>query len=277
MELHYIDTHAHLEFTEYTEDRPAVIQRANSIGVSHIISVATREQHFKKTLELALAYDSVYAALGIHPHEAAGILTDQKDTTEKINELIATIKGYLSYDKVVSIGEIGIDFYKLAREPHSQRTSIRDVQEQLFRAQMELAIDVDVPVMIHCRSAYPEMLKILRSYAKATRLHGMLHSFEGDLKTAEEFMKLGLKLSYSGMVTYEQSRDYIEAIKNIPLTEMLLETDCPYLSPEPLRGQRNEPVHIEYVAKKIASLRGISTEEVARTTTQNAKELFNIT
>lgn len=277
MELHYIDSHAHLEFTEYTEDRPAVIQRANSVGVSYIISVATREQHFKETLELAFAYDSVYSALGIHPHEAAGILTDQKNTTEKINELIATIKGYLDYDKVVSIGEIGIDFYKLAREPHSQRTSIRDVQEQLFRVQLELALDADLPVMIHCRSAYPELLEMLRSYGRTTNMRGMLHSFEGDLRTAEEFMKLGFKLSYSGMVTYEHSHDYIEAVKQIPLTEMLIETDCPYLSPEPLRGQRNEPAHIEYTAKKIASLRGISIEEVAHTTTQNAKELFNLT
>jgi len=208
MKLQYIDSHAHLEFTEYTEDRSEVIRRANNIGVTRIVSVSTREQHFKETLELAFAYDCLYAALGIHPHEAAAILTARKDTAEKINELIAQIKGYLSYDKVVSIGEIGIDFYRIAREPHSQRTSLRDVQEQLFRAQLELALDADMPVMIHCRSAYPELLKILSSYNKTPRMRGMLHSFEGDLKTAQEFIKLGFKLSYSGMVTYEHSHSF---------------------------------------------------------------------
>ena len=278
MPLRLIDTHAHLDFDEFDDDREEVISRAFKVGVEKIINIGSDESHFKSSLELAAGHDNIYATIGVHPHEALAVYSSKKGGSfeDNLQQVVRRIDDFVMYKELVGIGEIGLDFFRIAVGEESGSHSIKELQTGLFKVQIEVALKADLPIVIHSREAYEEILNILNEYKSKGNLRGVVHSFEGDFTTASRFLELGFKISYNGIITYERSRDALVAIKKIPLTELMLETDSPYLTPEPLRGQRNEPACVEYVARKIGALRGIPVEEVAEQTTSNAIKLFKL-
>ncbi len=252
-----IDSHAHLEMKDFDRDRARVIERAQEAGIAHIITVATTLPDARKALAIAEKFEPVYLAVGIHPHEVKDI--GKKDYDE--------LRALAKEKKVVGFGEIGLDFYR--------NYSPRDVQISRFRELLRLGKDLGLPIIIHDRDAHEETLKII---TEETNGHwkGVWHCFSGDVVLAREIVKLGFFLSIPGTVTFPKSTTQQEVVQRIPLEKMLLETDCPYLAPEPYRGKRNEPAYIRRTAEKIASLKKLSFDDVARITTINAKKLFGI-
>lgn len=250
-----IDTHCHLEMDAFREDLDAVIQRAKEAGLEALITISSDVPSIEKALAIAERYEFVYASVGLHPHDA-------KDFSDRVCE---QIKGSASRKKVVAIGETGLDFHY----DHSPR----DVQMEVFRKHLQLAREASLPVIIHSREAGRETLEILR---EAGTDRGVLHCFSGDRDMAEQAMAMGLYISLAGPVTFRKSAQLKEIARMIPDDYLLVETDAPYLSPEPLRGRRNEPAHILKTVSCIADLRGISLEDMARITTLNAKRLFGI-
>jgi len=253
-----IDTHAHLDMRHFDADRGQVIRRAKEAKVE-IITVGTELNSSWQAVALAQKYD-LYAAVGFHPHEAKHF----KDKAQKLEELATNII-IINSNKVIAIGEIGLDFFK--------SYSPKEAQLIAFKQQLLLAQKLKLPIIVHNRQAEDELLNILRN--EVSGLTGVIHSFFGDLKLAEQFLKLGFYLGISGPITFTQNIRLQETVRNLPLERLLLETDCPYLTPVPHRGKRNEPAYVHYVAEKIAQLQGITIEEVAEQTTENARKLFN--
>ena len=253
-ELTLIDTHAHLDSTDYNEDRAAVIARTFAAGIG-VITVGVDLSSSEAALKLAQRHRFIWAGVGVHPHEA-------KTFNNEVNEALRKLA---SDPKVVAIGEIGLDYYR--------DLSPRKVQRDVLAEQIELANQVDLPVIIHNRESTKDMLAILRAHRPR---RGVIHSFLGDLDLAREFMDLGLYLGIGGPLTFKKNDILRDAVTRIPLERILLETDCPYLTPVPYRGKRNEPAYVCYVAEEIARLKGITSEQVARLTTENARGLFNI-
>ena len=253
-ELTLIDTHAHLDSTDYNEDRAAVIARTFADGIG-VITVGVDLSSSEAALKLAQRHRFIWAGVGVHPHEA-------KTFNNEVNEALRKLA---SDPKVVAIGEIGLDYYR--------DLSPRKVQRDVLAEQIELANQVDLPVIIHNRESTKDMLAILRAHRPR---RGVIHSFLGDLDLAREFMDLGLYLGIGGPLTFKKNDILRDAVTRIPLERILLETDCPYLTPVPYRGKRNEPAYVCYVAEEIARLKGITSEQVARLTTENARGLFNI-
>lgn len=278
--MRLIDTHAHLDFEEFADDREEVIQRAFGVGVEKIINIGADEAHIKSTLELSSGHQNIYAVIGIHPHETVTLYTmgrqQGRSFEDQLQQVIKRLEGFLSYQQLVGIGEIGLDFYRLIGATELGESSLKAMQKSLFKAQIELALKSKLPIVIHSREAYEDILAIIKSYRPDGIVRGVVHSFEGDWPIAEQFLELGFKLSFNGQTTYGRSAGAVEALQKIPLTEMLLETDCPYLTPEPLRGQRNQPAFVEYVARKIAAVRKVPVEEVADQTTRNAISFFKL-
>ncbi len=251
-----IDTHCHLEMDSFKRDIDEVIKRARDAGLEAIITVGSDFKGCKKAVELANKYDFVFATVGIHPHDAS-------DFSEKIFE---QIKDWTSLgSKVVAIGEIGLDYHY----DHSPR----DVQRDVFKKQLFYAKEVDLPVVIHSREARMDTLKILEESGIS---RGVMHCFSGDIEMAERAMAMGFYISFAGPVTFKNAERLRQIVKVIPDDYLLIETDAPYLTPEPYRGKRNEPAFIVQTAKVIAEIRGISFEDVKRITSLNAKRLFKI-
>jgi TatD DNase family protein len=250
----FTDTHAHLVFPGLIEDLPGVIERAKTAGVERIISIATTLEDARQTLELARRYDGVFAAVGLHPGEIPGVsMCDLKELA-----LLA------SESKVVAIGETGLDYYR-SRE-HVQ------AQKDLFWAQLDLARQRDLPVVIHNRAADDDCLEILRQ----ARPRGVMHCFSGDEKFAFDCLEIGLLISFTGILTFKNAGPLREVAKKVPLEKIMLETDAPYLAPAPHRGQRNEPAFVPHIAAVLAEVKGVTVEEVARVTTGNAEQLFRL-
>ncbi|TES95126.1 TatD family deoxyribonuclease [Patescibacteria group bacterium] len=272
------DTHAHLNFPEFDSDLKRVIERAKSAKITGIINPGSSLKHSRTACELAQKHPFIYPAVGLHPHEAAGL--NPKDLDLIINKLTELVEK----NKVVAIGETGLDYYRvgggLDRKALSEEKiadeieRIQGIQKKLFKAQLNLAQEKNLPMIIHCRDAYEELLKIVKDY----KLKGVVHCFSGNAKQAKEFLSLGLHLSFTGVITFVKDDDeLIKIIGETPLEKILLETDAPYLTPEPYRGKRNEPAYVKFIAEKIANIKGISVEEVIKTTNQNTKNLFNLT
>ena len=252
-----IDSHAHLDMEAFAKDRDQVIDRALSIDVRHIITVGIDIRSSISAVKLTKSYPSVFASVGIHPHNA--------DNTDK-NDL-KQIKLIAAQEKVVAIGEIGLDFY---RNLSSKRKQI-----EIFKQQLDIAISLDLPVIIHDREAHEETLKILSSF-NGTESKGVIHCFSGDYNLAKTFIHMGYYISIPGTVTFKDASQVQDVAVRVPLNRMLLETDAPFLSPVPCRGKRNEPCLVIHTAQKIAELREISSEEVGRQTSKNTCRLFNI-
>jgi TatD DNase family protein len=267
--LKLIDTHAHLDFGKFDPDRPAVIERAKAAGVAAILNAGTGVDTSRRAVELAAQNKMIYAAVGMHPHDAK----------ELDGAALAELRDLAQRPGVVAIGEIGLDFYR-DRSP-------RDVQRRAFQAQLAWAARLGKPVIIHDRDAHDEILAILTDWAQglgdsplagngapaAARL-GVLHTFSGNLDMAQQAIDLGFYISISGPVTYKKADRLRAIVRALPLERLLVETDCPFLTPHPYRGKRNEPAYVCLVAERVAEIKGISLDEVAQATTANAQRLF---
>jgi len=246
-----IDTHAHLDGEQYDNDRDEVIKRALENGVDKIINVSFDLKSAKRAVELAQKYEHIFAAVGCHPksREESGYVFNKSDFLEIAKR-----------PKVVAIGECGLEL---------KNSDDLISQQEIFQAQIDLAKQLGLPLIVHCRDGHQEVIEIL---AKAGNVKGAIHCFSGSWQTAQRYLSMNFYLSFNGIITY--ANDYDKVVKNMPLERLLLETDCPYLSPAPFRGQRNEPVHVKYVAQRVAEIRGESIEKIAQVTTQNARDLF---
>ena len=252
-----IDSHAHLDMPEFERDRHETIERARANGVEAIITIGIGMKECRQALRIARSYPFIHAAIGIHPHNAE---TLQLQTLDFLESAAAD-------SRVVAIGEIGLDFFR--------NRSPRDAQLRGFRAQLDLARSLNLPVIIHDRDAHEETLAILRE-EHAASAGGVLHCFSGDVKMAFACIDMGFYISIPGTVTFRNSRTIQDVVRKVPLEHMLIETDCPFLTPVPFRGRRNEPAHVRLVAEEIARIRGVSPGEVASMTTYNTKKLFSL-
>ena len=250
------DSHAHLEMNDFDRDRNEVIRRAGDAGVDLIITVGTTLDDCRKAISIANTFRNVYAAIGIHPHEAKDI-----DETTYDN-----IKMMAKMDKVVAFGEIGLDFFR--------NLSPRDVQIRRFEEQLELAGEIGLPIIIHDRDAHQETVKMLEGWKG--KHGGVIHCFSGDYSMAEKCLDMGFSISITGAVTFGKSEKLHEVVRHVPVTRLLLETDAPYLTPHPYRGKRNEPAYVVHTAKKVSELKGMSLEELTSITYQNTKSVFGI-
>jgi TatD DNase family protein len=245
------DTHAHLHDAAFDADREAVLVRARAAGVTRILTVGTDPATSRQAVALAGAHAEVYAAVGIHPHDAA-----PADTAA-----LEAIAALARAPRVVAIGEIGLDFYRNLSPPETQRAA--------FRTQLALARELGKPVLLHCRNAHAELLDVLAADGVGAA-GGVMHCFSGDLTVAERCLALGLLVSLAGPVTYPNARRLWEVARGVPLDGLILETDCPYLPPQPWRGQRNEPGYLAVTAARVAELRGIAPELLVRRTAETA-------
>jgi TatD DNase family protein len=252
-----IDTHAHLDMKDFGKDRQETLDRALEGGITHIISVGIDLSSSIKALELANTYDFVYASVGYHPHHATDI--DQ--------QVIKELERLVSEPNVVAWGEIGLDFYR--------RYSPPDMQVKAFKRQLEMALDLELPVIIHDREAHTELLEILEEMRKG-KAEGVIHCFSGDYDMATALIEMGYHISIPGTVTYKKGLQVQEVATRIPLDRLLVETDAPFLAPVPHRGKRNEPLYVTYTVQKIAQLRNMEFQEVALQTAENAKRVFDL-
>ena len=251
-----IDSHAHIYYRDYAGDFDDMLKRAEDCGVAAILVVGTDIESSRETVELAEKHPQLYASVGIHPHDAGRV-------TDACYGIIRTLA--LSSNKVVAIGEIGLDFYR-DRSP-------RDAQELVFRRFLQIASELNKPVIIHDRDAHDRVMTILR---EETVRKGVLHCFSGDAAMALEAAALGFHISIPGTITYPGNQSLRDVVHSVSIDRMLVETDCPYLTPVPHRGKRNEPSYVQLTAMKVAEVKGLTLEDVARVTTKNASDLFGI-
>lgn len=250
------DAHAHVDDAAFARDRADVLVRAKAAGVGRIINAGCDMASSARAIALAEQYDWVYAAVGIHPHDLAGV--GEADFQQ--------LQEWTRHPKVVAIGEIGLDYYR--------HITPVPAQQAVFRRQLALAREAGKPVIIHDRDAHGDIMDILRREGQG--LTGMLHCFSGSWEMARAVLAQGFYLSFAGPVTFHNARRVVEVVQQAPLDRILVETDSPYLTPEPLRGRRNEPAYVRYVAEFIAALRGLSLAELAARTTANAAKLFGL-
>jgi TatD DNase family protein len=257
----FIDTHAHLNYPDILEDIDSLLSRAKGSGVEHIIVPATNLRSSLDVIELVQKHDMLYGAVGIHPTE----LSDFHDKhLHEIDELASS-------EKILAIGEIGLDYYW---KPYD-----KGLQHYVLKSQLQIASEKKLPVILHNRESSEDLMKIVTEFSESSKLNGQFHSFSGDEQMAKKCTEMGYYISFTGNLTYKPREDTLtayEIVKNTPLEYLLLETDTPYLPPVPHRGKRNEPSFVKHTAQKIAELKGITVEEVGRVTTENAKKLFNI-
>ena len=280
-----IDTHSHLDFPDFDADRPNIIQRAFDAGVTRLISIGTTLQTSRAALALADAYPQVYATVGIHPSEA------KKESNSAIEELAQLARN----PKVVAIGECGLDYHRLPSQsstpfassasvtgtihPGSEEILLADADEKncqaiFFQQQLDLAAQLRLNVVIHQRDSWEDTITTLKPYTG--RLQAVFHCFSGTLSQAQQLIDMGHSVSFTGIVTFKNAKELHSCVQKIPAGSFFLETDCPYLSPEPHRGKRCEPAYTRWVAEKVASLRGQSLKEIARETTLAAEKFFRL-
>lgn len=260
-----IDTHAHLDLQEFKHEVASVLSRARQRGVDKIINVGIDAKSSKDSVDLARRYPEIYAAVGIHP-EAADTLN-----IESQSELVHL----LEQKKTIAIGEIGLDYYYLKRSSQYSNCPSREQQIFCFEQMLDLALETKLPVIVHSRESDADMLAILKSYKGALR--GVIHCFSGDYPLAEKFVDLGFAVSFTGNITFKNANpELLNAVKRTPIGSIMVETDSPFMTPEPYRGKRNEPANIIEVARKIAEIKDISLAQVELETTKKAKKLFKL-
>jgi TatD DNase family protein len=256
-----IDTHTHLDDARYDDDRESVIARAREAGVEAFVTIGCDLATSRAAVALAERYPFVYASIGVHPHEVKHVQDDWYDEFRRLAK----------HQKVVAYGEIGLDYHYNHSSPKEQRDR--------FREQIQLARELKLPVIIHTREAQEDTITILRE-EKASEVGGVFHCFSGDARLAKDALDLGFYLSFSGILTFRNAAMLRDIAKTVPLDRLLIETDCPYLTPVPHRGKRNEPAYVAHVAAQLATLRAdeprISPDTIALATTRNAKCLFKI-
>ncbi len=258
--MQIIDSHAHLEYPQFDEDRDAVLQRARDAGVATILAIggAAGPDHLASAIPFAEGHDWIYATAGIHPHEA-NLATDQH---------FADLEKLTHHPRFLAVGEIGLDYF----HDHSPR----EIQARVFRRQLEIARAAKKPIVIHCRDAWADCLTILDSDWRSSDLGGILHCFTGTLDEARKGIEIGFLVSFAGNITYPKNNALRETAAQLPLERMLTETDSPYLAPQRVRGKRNEPAYVVEVAQTLATVRKSSAEEIAAATAANFRRFFRL-
>ncbi len=259
MTMKFFDIHSHIQFPPYDADREEVIARMKKEEVGTIV-VGTEKDSSEKALTLAVAHEDVFASVGLHPNDTARENFDESFYRE-----------LLSHKKVVAVGECGLDFFRTEGTEENKKR-----QKEILERHIALAVEFDKPLMIHCRDAYDDLITILSQKKKehGDRLRGNIHFFAGNLPTAQRFLALGFTLSFTGVITF--THDYDEVVKNVPLEMIMTETDCPYVTPVPYRGKRNEPAYVVEVVKKISEIRGESFGKVRDQIRENVERVFNV-
>ncbi len=253
--MQFIDTHAHLNYNPLLKNHEAVVAEALKSNVTKIIVVGTDIQNSFAAIKLAEKFDNVYAAAGYHPHD----IENAKEGWQKELERL------LTYEKTVALGEIGLDYYR--------NYSSHDLQKKFFPEQIEMAKSMNLPMIIHNRAADDDTLEILKKIGYS---NGVMHCFGSDADYAKTMVDLGLMISFTGNITYKNNKKGHKAVQATPIEKLMLETDCPFLSPEPRRGKTNEPANIPFIADKVADLKSLSIEEVAEITTEIANRFFSL-
>jgi TatD DNase family protein len=258
--MQLIDSHAHIDFPQFAEDREAMFDRARAAGVENILAIGTGPgpEKLDAAIEYAEQHDWIYATIGVHPHEAKQV------TPEHLQKLTQLAK----HPKVIAWGEIGLDYFY----DHSPR----DVQDRVFRDQLALAHQAKLPIVIHCRDAWPDTMRVLDEVWKPTGLGGILHCFTSTLEDAQHGLDMGFLISFAGNSTYPKSVNIRDVAKALPLEKILIETDSPFLAPQGYRGKRNEPAYVAKVAEAIATVRNLATGEVASATAANFRRFFKL-
>jgi TatD DNase family protein len=253
-----IDTHAHLDSPKFDNDREEVIARALQAGIDTIVNIGFNRETIQSTMALADQYPFIYAAVGWHPTDAADM---------KLEEDLAWIEQLCGHPKVVAIGEIGLDYF--------WDTSPKELQHTVFREQIRLARRLNKPIVIHNRDAHEDIIRLLKE-EKASEVGGIMHCFSGSWETAKQCLDLNFHISFGGPVTFKNARVPKEVLERVPLDRLLLETDAPYLTPHPHRGQRNESAYVRLVAETAAQIKGVSLEEIAIITSENGRRCLGI-
>lgn len=254
------DTHAHYDDEAFDADRDVLLESMESNGIGTIVNVCASIDGLEKTIELMEKYPFVYGAIGVHPDDADQMT---QETLDKIRTL-------LQHEKAVAVGEIGLDYYwHKEKEEHL-------IQQNMFRAQMDIAREEKLPFMIHSREAAEDTLNIVREYMKGGMYGGIIHCFSYSKEIAREYLNMGLSLGIGGVVTFQNARKLREVVEYAPMEQIVLETDSPYLAPVPFRGKRNSSRNLPYVVNRIAELKGITPEEVIEITEKNARKLLNL-
>ena len=255
-----VDSHAHVDVSDFDADRDAMLARAQSAGVGTILAIGNGPEIEKLGSAVAYAeqHDWIYAAAGIHPHEARHATEAHYDELDRL----------VRHPRFIAWGEIGLDYHY----DHSPR----DVQVRVFRHQLEQARSAQIPIVIHCREAWTDCLKILNEDWRSSELGGIFHCFAGTMQEARQGMDMGFLISFAGNVTYPKSQNLRDVAREIPLDHLLVETDSPFLAPLPYRGKRNEPAYVAEVARSIANVRNLAAEEVARSAAENFRRFFGL-
>lgn len=251
-----VDTHAHIDEESFAEDFDEMLLRAYANDVKYVVNIGANMDESRVSIELADKYESIYATVGVHPH----------DVDEVDDKALDQLAAWCSHDKVVAVGEIGLDYFR-------SQTS-KEMQSRAFAAQLDVARQMHMPVSIHDRDAHGDTMRMLKNEGKG--INGILHCFSGSWEMAKELIKMDYCIAIGGAVTFKNAAKLPEIAANIPLEYLLLETDCPYLAPHPHRGTRNEPANIRLIAEFIANLRGITLEELAAATTANAARIMRM-
>ena len=251
------DSHSHLDADQFDHDRDLMIDRAKKNGISYIVNPGADYPTSLKAVEIARKYDFIFAAVGVHPHDA-----------ETLNaEMMLNLEALAKDPVVKAIGEIGLDYYR--------DLSPRDVQKKWFIEQIQLAKRMNLPIIIHDRDANDDVLRILKEQ-DAFKTGVLMHCFSGSKELAMQYVKLGAMISIAGPVTYKNARKTVEVVEAVPLSSLLIETDAPYLSPEPMRGKRNEPMNVRFTCERMANIKNITFEDMASATQENALRFFKI-
>lgn len=254
------DTHAHYDDDAFDEDREELLASMEAGGIGTIVNSCASIDGLDNTIALMEKYPFIYGAVGVHPDDAG----------EMTEEVLGKVSRMADHEKAVAIGEIGLDYYwHKEKEEHL-------IQQKWFRAQMDLAREKKMPVIIHSREAAEDTLTIVKEYMQGGMYGGIIHCFSYSKEIAAEYLKMGLSLGIGGVVTFENGKKLKEVVKYAPLSQLVLETDCPYLAPKPNRGKRNSSLNLPYVARMIAELKGVTPEEVIAVTEENAKKIFGI-
>ncbi|MDE6889120.1 MAG: TatD family hydrolase [Eubacterium sp.] len=253
------ETHAHYEDERFDEDRDELLSSMHEHGIGTIVNVGASLDSVKKSISLASQYDFIYAAVGVHP----------SDISCMDEAAYSWLQEQVKHPKVVAVGEIGLDYY------WDKEESIQKQQRSWFRKQLELAEETGLPVIIHSRDAAEDTLAMIKE-AYAKHITGVIHCFSYSAQLAEEYVRMGFYIGVGGVVTFKNAKKLKEVVARIPLERILLETDCPYMAPEPYRGKRNSSLYLPYVVQKIAEIKGVSEQEVADITQQNAKSMYRL-
>jgi TatD DNase family protein len=256
----HVDSHAHLDDPDFNADREAVIERARAAGLRYLLAVGggTGPDNLEAPVALAERHDWIYATVGVHPHDARHFTEPHAGQIRKLAQ----------HPRVVGIGEIGLDYH--------YDNSPREVQKRVLLWQLELAREAGLPIVIHCRDAWPDLTEIIQAHWKSNGLGGILHCFSGSRQDAVKFLNWGFQVSFAGNVTYKKAESLREAAREIPVDRLLTETDCPYLAPVPYRGKRNEPAFVLEVARTLAALRNLGVEELGEIVARNFERFFDL-